>query len=84
MESQGKVRAALRPSAFDAVMVGGDFALERCIDRRNFELEGGVTDLVTVLVTVLQRTRFDAVDALIEAIERRRGRTVLGPSDVQN
>jgi hypothetical protein len=57
-------------------MVGGDFALERCIDRRNFEFEGGVT--------VLQRTHFDAVDALIEAIERRRGGTVLGLGDVQD
>ena len=80
MESQGKVRAALRPSALDAVTVGGDFALERCIDRRNFEFEGRVTGLVTVR----QRTDFDAVDALIKAIERRRGRTVLGPGDMQN
>ena len=68
--------AALRPRAIDRFAIRRNRSFERSIHRRNFKVKGRSC--------LFQRTGFDAVDALIEAVDRRNSGAVLRHTDVQN
>src|SRR5690348_400454 len=76
VESQRKTDAALRPNAFDAGMIRQDLPLVGSAHGRNGELEMGI----------LQRKRghFDAVNALIQAIDGSLERAVLRFRNMQD
>ncbi len=76
MESERKPDAALRPHAFDAGMIRQDFPVVGCAHGRNGELETGAL--------LRKRGHFDAVNALIQAVDGGLERTVLRFRNMQD
>lgn len=75
-EHQREAGASLRPGSCDGAVIGGDFPLERRVNRWDFEVERRLR--------LFQRAGFDAINTLVEAVERGHGEPVVASGNVQN
>ncbi len=76
MKNNWKVRAALRPDTIDRFAISRNRPFERRVHRRNFELKRRAR--------FPERASLDAIDALVEAIDRRDRDSILRRADMQN